>query len=124
MKKLFLLCCLFIGLTTAGNAQVAVSSKPEEKAMELQKKLKLSDAQCKKVAAIYTESSAKFEKIKKENNGDNAKMVVAIEPLRTATIKNIKTVLTPAQKLKYDELVKTSKASGGNGWSDGWSATK
>jgi len=124
MKKLLLLCCLFIGLTTASFAQTAAGSKPEEKAMELQKKLKLTDPQCKKVAAIYTESSAKFEKIKTETKGDNTKMMVAIEPLRTTTIKKIKAVLTPAQKLKYDELVKSSKAAGGTGWSDGWSASK
>ena len=124
MKKLLLLCFLFLGLTAVSNAQMHAMSKPEEKAMELQKKLKLTDPQCKKIAAIYTESSAKFDKIKAENKGDNTKMLVAITPLRTATITKIKTVLTPAQKLKYDELVKSSKASGGTGWSDGWSASK
>ncbi len=124
MKKLLLLCFLFLGLTAVSNAQMHAMSKPEEKAMELQKKLKLTDPQCKKIAAIYTESSAKFDKIKAENKSDNTKMLVAITPLRTATITKIKTVLTPAQKLKYDELVKSSKASGGTGWSDGWSASK
>jgi protein CpxP len=53
MKKLLLLCCVFIGLTTASFAQMAAGSKPEEKAMELQKKLKLTDPQCKKVAASH-----------------------------------------------------------------------
>jgi Spy/CpxP family protein refolding chaperone len=124
MKKLLLLCCLFIGLTTATFAQPKAVTKPEEKAMELQKKLKLTDPQCKKVAAIYTESSAQFDKIKAANHGDNTKMLVAIEPLRTSTIKKIKDVLTPAQKTKYDALVKESKASGSGGWSDGWSAAK
>jgi hypothetical protein len=124
MKKLLLLCFLFLGITTVSNAQMHASSKPEEKAMELQKKLKLTDPQCKKIAAIYTASSAKFDKIKADNKGDNTKMLVAIEPLRTSTIKQIKGVLTPAQGVKYDALVKGAKDSGGNGWSDGWSAPK
>ncbi|MDN3582346.1 hypothetical protein [Mucilaginibacter flavus] len=124
MKKLLLLCFLFLGITTVSNAQMHAASKPEEKAMELQKKLKLTDPQCKKIAAIYTASSAKFDKIKAENKGDNTKMLVAIEPLRTSTIKQIKGVLTPAQGAKYDALVKGAKDSGGNGWSDGWSAPK
>jgi protein CpxP len=124
MKKLLLVCCMLIGLTTASFAQKMAATKPEEKAMELQKKLKLTDPQCKKVAAIYKESSEKFDKIKEANKGDNAKMVVAIEPLRTATIKKIKAVLTPKQSVKYDALVKGSKDAGGNGWSDGWSASK
>jgi hypothetical protein len=124
MKKLLLLCLLFLGITTVSNAQMHAMSKPEEKAMELQKKLKLTDPQCKKIAAIYTESSTKFDKIKAENKGDNTKMLVAIEPLRASTIKQIKGVLTPAQSTKYEALVKSSKASGGTGWSDGWSASK
>jgi hypothetical protein len=124
MKKLLLLCFLFLGITTVSNAQMHAASKPEEKAMELQKKLKLTDPQCKKIAAIYTASSAKFDKIKADNKGDNTKMLVAIEPLRTSTIKQIKGVLTPAQGVKYDALVKGAKDSGGNGWSDGWSAPK
>jgi Spy/CpxP family protein refolding chaperone len=124
MKKLMLLCCLFIGLTAAAFAQPKAVTKPEEKAMELQKKLKLTDPQCKKVAAIYTESSAQFDKIKAANHGDNTKMLTAIEPLRATTITKIKAVLTPVQKNKYDALVKDAKASGGTGWSDGWSAAK
>ncbi|GAA3972079.1 hypothetical protein [Mucilaginibacter dorajii] len=124
MKKLLLLCFLFLGITTVSNAQMHAASKPEEKAMELQKKLKLSDKQCKKIAAIYTASSEKFDKIKAENKGDNTKMLVAIEPLRTSTIKQIKGVLSPAQGVKYDALVKGAKDAGGNGWSDGWSAPK
>lgn len=125
MKKLLLVCCMLIGLTAASNAQNNVAAaKPEEKAKELQKQLKLTDVQTTKIAAIYKESSEKFEKIKADTHGDNAKMVVAIEPLRTATIKKIKTVLTPKQRVKYDALVKGAKNSGGNGWSDGWSASK
>ena len=115
---------MFLAITTVSYAQIHAAGKPEEKAMELQKKLKLSDKQCKRIAGIYTVSSEKFDKIKKENKGDNTKMLVAIEPLRASTIKQIKGVLTPAQSLKYDALVKGAKTSGGDGWSGGWGSTE
>ncbi|HTE00614.1 MAG TPA: hypothetical protein VK668_15080 [Mucilaginibacter sp.] len=122
MKKILLICCLFIGITSASFAQAAKpTTDPVEKAKGLQKQLKLTDDQTTKVAAIYKESSEKFEKIKVKEHGNTNKMVVAIAPLRTATIKKIKTVLNPAQKVKYEKLVKDTKNTGGNGWSDGWS---
>ncbi|MFD0765997.1 hypothetical protein ACFQZI_14130 [Mucilaginibacter lutimaris] len=118
-----LIICMFFGLAVAANAQTRIStSDPVEKAKELQGKLKLTDKQTAKIAAIYQESAQKFEKIKTEQNGNNDKMLVAIRPLRATTIQKIKAVLTPAQKVRYDKLVKGSgKAS--TGWSDGWSAT-
>jgi periplasmic protein CpxP/Spy len=125
MKKILLICCLFIGLTTAGYSQASHGAvgNPEEKAKGLQKELKLTDNQTTKIAAIYKESSEQFEKIKAKEKGNTDKMVVAIRPLREATVKKIKAVLTPAQAVKYDKLVKDTKGTGGNGWSDGWSAT-
>jgi len=123
MKKIGLICCLLIGLTTASFAQAAkTTTDPAEKAKGLQKQLKLTDAQTTKVAAIYKESAEKFEKIKVAENGNTDKMMKSIGPLRAATIKKIKGVLTPKQAVKYDALVKDTKNTGGNGWSDGWSA--
>jgi protein CpxP len=121
MKKFLLICCLFIGITTVSHAQ-KVTTNPEEKAKGLQKQLKLTDDQCTKVAAIYKESAEKFDKIKAEEHGNTNKMTEAIRPLRTATIKKIKAVLTPVQAVKYDKLIKDTRGTGGNGWSDGWSA--
>lgn len=122
MKKILLICCLFIGLASVTYAQTskATTTDPVEKAKGLQKQLKLTDNQTTKVAAIYKESSEKFEKIKVKEHGNTNKMVVEIAPLRTATIKKIKGVLTPAQAVKYDQLIKDPKNVGG-GWSDGWS---
>lgn len=123
MKKILLICCIVIGITAAraqGNHSTAGS--PQEKAKGLQKELKLNDKQTEKIAAIYKESAEKFEKIKKDEHGNTDKMVVAVRPLREATIKKIKAGLTPVQAAKYDKLVKET-AAGGNGWSDGWSAT-
>ncbi len=127
MKKISLMCCLFIALITAGHAQskhVDVTD-PAEKAKGLQKELKLSDKQTKKITAIYKESAEKFDKIKADEHGNTNKMVTAIAPLRTATIKKIKAVLTPKQAAKYDELIKkTSSTGSSSGWSDGWSSAQ
>lgn len=123
MKKILLICWLVIAITAA-RAQGTHPNvgTPEEKAKGLQRELKLTDKQTDKIKSIYKESSEKFEKIKKEEHGNTDKMVVAVRPLREATIKKIKAVLTPAQAAKYDKLVKETKG-GGNGWSDGWSST-
>ena len=123
MKKILLICCLVIGITAArAQGTHPGVGTPAEKAKGLQKELKLTDKQTEKVAAIYKESSEKFEKIKKDEKGNTDKMVVAVRPLREATVKKIKAVLTPVQAAKYDKLVKDTKG-GGNGWSDGWSST-
>jgi Spy/CpxP family protein refolding chaperone len=123
MRKLFLVCFLLTGLTVAGNAQAKhTTTDPIEKAKGLQKQLKLTDEQTTKVATIYKESAEKFEKIKVAEHGNTDKMMKSITPLRAATIKKIKSILTAKQAAKYDALVKDTKASGGNGWSDGWSA--
>lgn len=123
MKRILLICCLFIGLTAArAQGTHPGVGTPEEKAKGLQKELKLTDKQTDKIAGIYKESAEKFEKIKKDEKGNTDKMVVAVRPLREATIKKIKAVLTPVQVAKYDRLVKDTKG-GGNGWSDGWSST-
>jgi protein CpxP len=124
MKKLLLLCCLFIGITTASRAQATkVGADPVEKAKGLQKQLKLSDKQTEKVTAIYKESVEKFDAIKAKEHGNTNKMLADVAPLRAATIKKIKGVLTPAQVVKYDKLIKESKNSTLNGgWSDGWTS--
>jgi hypothetical protein len=126
MKKIMLMCCLFLGIAAAVNAQKKVASpvgEATEKAKGLQKQLKLSDKQTVKVSDIYKESAEKFEKIKVAEHGNTDKMMADVAPLRVETIKKIKAVLTPAQVVKYDKLVKESKNSTLNGgWSDGWSS--
>ena len=120
MKKLLMLCSLIIGFATAASAQTAAVSS--EKAKDLQKQLKLTDKQTARISAIYQESSRKFEKIKKDEHGDNAKMMVAIKPLRTETIQKIKAELTPVQKAKYDKLLTNKSKPGGLAWGEGWSS--
>ena len=127
MKKILLVCCLLIGSIAASLAQSnhpGPSADPVEKAKGLQKQLKLSDSQTSKVAVVYQESSQKFDKIKTQDNGNTDKMLKDVGPLRTATIKKIKTLLTPTQAAAYDKLLSESKNQSLNGgWSDGWSST-
>jgi protein CpxP len=124
MKRILLLCCLFVGLTAASYSQTKkTTTDPVEKAKSLQKELKLSDDQTSKIAAVYKESSEKFDKIKVADKGNTDKMMKDIGPLRSATIKKIKTILTPTQAANYDKLIKENKGGKSNGWSDGWSAT-
>ena len=124
MKRILLICCLFMGIIATSQAQtkLAGTTDPVAKAKGLQKELKLTDEQTAKIAAVYKESSEKFEKIKTEEHGNTTKMTTRITPLRSATIKKIKAILTPSQAVKYDKLIKDAHA-GGNGWSDGWSST-
>ena len=125
MKKLILICSLFLGITAIAHAQAQkVGTDPVEKAKGLQKQLNLTDKQTEKVTVIYKESVEKFDQIKVKEHGNTNKMLADVAPLRTATIKKIKAVLTPAQAVKYDKLIKESKSGSLNGgWSDGWSSS-
>jgi protein CpxP len=124
MKRIFLLCCLFVGLSTVGFSQAGYPpTDPAVKAKQLQKQLKLNDSQTQKVTAIYDDSAKKYAKIKADQHGDTNKMLVDIKPLRASTISKIKAVLTPKQSAEYDELLKSKKGEDGNGWGDGWSST-
>lgn len=121
MRNLFFLAALLISSTSALFAQTVKTGAPKEKAMELQKKLSLTDKQCEKVSAIYQESANRFEAIKKEEKGDNARMAKALAPVRRETISKIKAQLSKKQAAKYDALVKQERATNA-GWSTGWSA--
>ncbi|WP_259071474.1 Spy/CpxP family protein refolding chaperone [Mucilaginibacter sp. X4EP1] len=124
MKRILLICSLFVGIAVACHAQTTSANDPAQKAKGLQKQLKLTDAQTAKVSAIYQESANKFEKIKTQDHGNTDKMLADVGPLRTSTIKKIKAILTPDQAVKYDKLVTDSKnATLNGGWSDGWSSS-
>jgi len=125
MKRVLLICCLLTAFATAGYSQTSNSATadPAAKARLLQKDLKLTDYQTGYITAVYQESAEKFDKIKKEENGNTNKMLVAVRPLRTATIKKIESILTAAEVTQFDKLVQENKGGTSNGWSDGWSST-
>jgi len=116
MKNIGLICCLLIGFTAANYAQTTHPGvgDPLERAKFWQKQLNLTYKQTEKVAAIYKETLEHCEKIKKAAHGDSNKMSKAIRPLRAATIKKVRSVLTPDQAAKYDVLVKQTKNGGLN----------
>ena len=121
MKQIWHVCFLLIGLTSVSYAQVShLATLPEEKAKGLQKQLTLTGDQTTKVAAIYKESAEKFEKIKLAEHSNSDKTMKSISPLRAATIKKIKGVLTPKQAVKFDALIKQTKKNGGIDWGEGW----
>ncbi|HEY8929393.1 MAG TPA: hypothetical protein VIM55_09400 [Mucilaginibacter sp.] len=123
MKKLFLVCAVLTGLATVSFAQSKLPTTPAEKAKGLQQQINLTDQQTEKVAAIYQESVQKFDKIKTKEHGNTDKMMTDVKPLRAETIKKITALLTPAQAVKYNKLLKESKTTSLNGgWSDGWSS--
>jgi periplasmic protein CpxP/Spy len=72
----------------------------------LQKQLKLTDEQTTKIAVIYKEADERCEKIKEDMQGNHDKMVIPLRPLRAATIKKIEGVLTPAQTVKFQAMLK------------------
>jgi len=122
MKKLVLVCCLFLGLATASFAQPTTApTDPQQRAKALQKELKLSDDQTSKIAAIYQDSAQKFDVIKKKEHGDTNKMLVDVAPLRKETVSKIKALLSGKQAEKYNVLVNENKGTLQGGWSGGWS---
>ncbi|HEV8133648.1 MAG TPA: hypothetical protein VGP85_03180 [Pyrinomonadaceae bacterium] len=116
MKIIGLTCCLLIGFTAANYAQTTHPGvgAEEERAKGLQKQLNLTDNQTEKIAAINKETLEHCEKMKKTAHGDSNKMSKGIRSLRTATIKKVRSVLTPDQAAKYDVLVKHTKNAGLN----------
>ena len=125
MKSVLLICCLLAALATASYSQTSnpATADPAAKARLLQKDLKLTDYQTGYITAVYQESAERFDRIKKEENGNTNKMLVAVRPLRAATIKKIEGILTAAEVTQFDKLVQENKGGTSNGWSDGWTST-
>lgn len=122
MKKLIVCLCFMMGIISLSLAQSKTTANTAtEKAKELQGKLQLTKSQTNKVAAIYENSAAQFQKIKTAEHGDNNKMAVKLAPVRREAIKKIKAVLTPSQNAKFDKMIKDSSDMG-EGWSSGWAA--
>jgi Spy/CpxP family protein refolding chaperone len=85
-----------------------------ERAKGLQKQLNLTDKQTEKIAAINKETLDHCEKMKKVAHGNSNQMSNSIRTLGAATIKKVRSVLTPDQAAKYDVLVKQTKNGGLN----------
>ena len=117
MKNIELICCLLIGFIAANYAQTTPRAGAElDRAKGLQKELKLTDTQTAKITAIFKYGAEQCEKIKKAEHGNSNRMSNSIRSLRAATIKKVRSLLTPDEAAKYDVLVKQTKNGGVNDW--------
>jgi hypothetical protein len=118
MKKFLLLFYFFIGYVTFGYCQnnAPAANDLYQKAVVLQKKLRLTNEQTGKIAAIFRESSIKLQKVITDQRGDTNKILAAISPLRTETIKKILLLLTPEQATKFKRLVSDLSSPNGDQW--------
>ena len=115
MKKIMLICLFLVGVSAASFAQ---RLSPAAKAKELQKELKLTNAQTSKISAIFSSSSLKLDSIKTASKGNNEAVEKAVPALRMATDAKVKKVLTASQAKNYDKVMKAKMSQNSNGW--GW----
>jgi periplasmic protein CpxP/Spy len=132
--KQFILAILFLGFVFAVNAQQPGGQKknqpqgkakghdktPEERAKKftarLDSALVLSPEQEQKVTALVTARAQEIKTVREKyksasgNQGDNMKKAQEeIKPIRKKFNDDLKAILTPEQKTKYDALVKQRK---------------
>jgi hypothetical protein len=115
-NSIFLLFFLITFITVGfGQATNLTLRDVAEKTKLLQKQLSLSPGQASRIKVVLTEESDRFEKIAVAYKGDLDKLIVKIAPLRTETIKRIKSFLNPQQVVKFDELLKRINDTGADG---------
>jgi len=86
---------------------------PEQQAAQLKDSLGLDTAQVAKIVVIYKEQQDKMTEMRNANQGgDMQAMRDAITEMRKKTDDKIKTVLTDAQKAKYDIMIKNRPVGG------------
>ena len=117
MKKFLLMCCALIGLTAVCRAQGQGRMEPADRAKQLQTQLKLTDDQTAKITAIYTAQATKMDSVRTAANGDRDAMRAGMMPIRTATITQVKAILTPGQAAAFQKMLDEMRArmQGGGG---------
>jgi len=120
MKRLLLVCCIVLGVSTLSRAQGGGGGgrgrqTPEQQTAALKTSLSLTTDQETKVLAIYKAQAASRDSLTKAG-GD---MRTAMMPMMTATNAKIKAVLTPEQATVFqkqvDERMKMMQQGGGGG---------
>lgn len=84
---------------------------PEVQLKRLAKGLKLTAAQQKEIKPMLKDEYAKLKEIRQDENLTPKQIQAKVEELRTATVAQIKTVLTPDQSEKYDLISDEIKAN-------------
>jgi uncharacterized protein HemX len=86
---------------------------PEQQAAQLKDSLGLDTTQVAKIAVIFKEQQDKMTELRNANQGgDMQAMRDAMTEMRKKTDDKIKTVLTDAQKAKYDIMIKNRPVGG------------
>jgi Spy/CpxP family protein refolding chaperone len=121
MKKLLMILALVGGLSFAANAQKKVEKTPAQKAgnktEHLQKNLKLTADQSKKVNAILLAQATSIDSLKKLKQ-DKKTSHLADQKIKQRTNASLNKVFTPEQqkafaKLKADKKAKKDAAKKG-----------
>jgi Spy/CpxP family protein refolding chaperone len=103
MKRLLLMCCFLVGISTVGFAQSRTMRTPAEQADRLKTSLKLNDEQVAKVQVIYEGQAKSIDSLRKAMDGDMSGMREKFMPIMTATSAKIKAVLTPEQAIAFQK---------------------
>lgn len=109
MKKVLLVCSFLLGIAKMSHAQTQIFTPdgkfvPEGRAKHLQTLLKLSDVQTGKITGYYKVLLSQMDSVVKAGgDGDD------FQPLMAATKVKIKAVLTPEQKVGYENMLRESK---------------
>lgn len=86
----------------ARGAKERMMPAPEVQLKRLAKGLQLTAAQQKEIKPMLKDEYAKLKEIREDENLAPKQIQAKVEELRTATVAQIKTVLTPEQSEKYD----------------------
>ena len=112
MRKLFLACCLVIGIATVSHAQ-GMRLTPEARTKMMSDSLNLTSAQSTQVLSILKTSQTQMDSVRNAG-GDRT----AMRPIMMSSNQKIMGVLTDDQKAKYQAMMKNMRAkmqSGGGG---------
>src|ERR1700761_5784157 len=99
MKKLLMVCCIVLGVSTLCRAQGGggrPQMKPEDRAANLKTAVALTDDQTAKVTAIYQAQAASMDSLQKAG-GDRQ----AMRPIMMSSNAKIKALLTADQAAKF-----------------------
>ena len=84
---------------------------PEEQLKRLTKGLNLSDEQQKLIRPMLSDEYAKMNEFRRDETLNPKQIQAKVEALRVETVTNMKTVLTPEQKVTLDQVSKVIKAN-------------
>ncbi len=105
---------LLLSLSLAG-AQQRMRMTPEQRAARLKDSLALSDEQVGKVVTIFQDADKRREEAFSSAGDDRDARMAAMRNVTDVTDGKIDSVLTDAQKTKYDDM-KKQRMQGGQGY--------